>query len=164
MCGVAIGRGKAAAMFCPECGHPLESPDIKFCPNCGNRVIPPAAPEPAGIPPLNASEAASETAGERITYSKLCTAALLLGAGAFVCAVLTLICRMLSVHLRVLGAVATGAFFLAPLACCFGVAGIVVRARNRNMRGLPSAIIGLLLGLLCGAGASYLLLSRMLGL
>ncbi len=168
-------------MFCPECGHPLESAEIKFCPNCGSRIIP---PQPVETPPetsLNAQETAPEIepadaaqtstnpsepvlqTGGSVTRSKLCTAALLLGAGAFVFAMLTLICRMLSLNLHVFGAVATGVFFLAPLACCFGIAGIVVRAKNRNKRGLPAAIIGLLLGLLCGGCASYLLLSRLLG-
>ena len=150
-------------MFCPECGSPLESSAIKFCPNCGSRVIAPAVPETAQIPPLSASETVPKAQEQPVTHSKLCTAALLLGAGAFVLAVLTLICRMLSLDLRVLGAVATGVFFLAPLACCFGVAGIIVRARNRHKRGLPSAIFGLLLGLVSGAAASYLLLARMLG-
>ena len=150
-------------MFCPECGHPLDSETVKFCPNCGNRVIPPAIPETAKITPLSASESMQEPA-EPATRSGLCTAALLLGAGAFVFAVLTLIAFILKLNLKLYGAIATGAFFLAPLACCFGVAGIVVRIKNRRKRGLPSAIAGLLLGLVCGCGAAYLLLARILGL
>ena len=150
-------------MFCPECGHPLESEAVKFCPNCGKRVIAPAAPETVEETPLSASQSVQEPA-EPATRSKLCTAALLLGAGTFVFAVLTLIARMLDLHLMALGTVATGAFFLAPLACCFGIAGIAVRIANRHKRGLPSAIVGLVLGLVCGCAAAYLLLSRMLGL
>ena len=182
-------------MFCPECGHPLESESIRFCPNCGSRIIPPAtvepvenpslsasesivaptaeqAPEPVETrenPPLNASQDDAEPAAtaEPVklpkAQSKLSTAALILGTGAFVFAVLTLIGRMLALNLRVLGAVATATFFFAPLACCFGLAGIIVRIR-RTAYGLPSAIAGLLLGLVSGAGAAYLLLARMLGL
>ena len=154
-------------MFCPECGHPLESAEVKFCPNCGSRVIAPTVPEPAEKTPQDASQSASEPQTEPlpqepVTTSKLCTAALLLGAGAFVFAVLTCVARVLSLDLRIMGAIATGAFFLAPLACCFGIAGIVVRCRHRRKRGLPSAIFGLLLGLISGAAASYLLLARVL--
>ncbi len=162
-------------MYCPECGHPLERAEIKFCPNCGKRVIPPAAPETVVAPPLSAQNGPQEPvaapaaepaapAEKPVTHSKLCTAALLLGAGAFVFAVLTAAARVMALDLRLLGALATGAFFLAPLACCFGVAGIVVRIANRHKRGLPSAIAGLLLGLLSGGAASYLLLARVLGL
>ena len=151
-------------MFCPECGHPLEYEDAKFCSNCGKRVIPPAVPETAEIPPLSASERIPQDRPEEpVTHSKLCTAALLLGAGTFVFAGLTLIAHVLKLDLKVFGAIATAVFFLAPLACCFGVAGIVVRIKNRYKRGLPSAIVGLLLGLVCGCAAAYLLLSRMLG-
>lgn len=230
-------------MFCPECGHPLESESIRFCPNCGSRIIPPAtvepvenpslsasesivaptaeqAPEPVEAPenpplnasqddaepaataepvetpenpPLNASQGDAEpaamaepveahenpplnasqddaepaTTAEPVklpkAQSKLSTAALILGTGAFVFAVLTLIGRMLALNLRVLGAIATATFFLAPLACCFGAAGIIARIRRAKL-GLPSAIAGLLLGLVSGAGAAYLLLARVLGL
>ena len=210
-------------MFCPECGHPLESESIRFCPNCGSRIIPPATVEPAENPslsasesivaptaeqtaepveapenpPLNASQGDAEPAAEQApepvearenpplnasqgdaapvveqtaepvklpkAQSKLSTAALILGTGAFVFAVLTLIGRMLALDLRVLGAIATATFFLAPLACCFGAAGIIVRIRRAKL-GLPSAIAGLLLGLASGIGAAYLLLARVLGL
>lgn len=152
-------------MFCPECGHPLESAEVKFCPNCGSRVIAPTVPEPAEKTPQDASQSASEPQTEPlpqepVTTSKLCTAALLLGAGAFVFAVLTCVARVLSLDLRIMGAIATGAFFLAPLACCFGVFGIVARAKDREKRGLPSAIAGLLLGLVFGLLAAYCLLLR----
>lgn len=170
-------------MFCPECGHPLESPDVKFCTNCGSRVIPPEPVETPEKTPLDAPEPVSENetaqtpaepseptaqrvlqTEERTTRSKRCTAALLLGAGAFVFAVLTAIARELALDLRILRILAAGAYFLAPLACCFGILGIVATAKNKRKRGLPSAIAGLLLGLLAGVAASYLLLARMLGL
>ena len=206
-------------MFCPECGHPLESESIRFCPNCGSRIIPPATVEARENPPLSASQGDAAPAAEQTAepieapenpplnasqgdaepaataepvkarenpplnasqgdaapaataepvklpkaQSKLSTAALILGTGAFVFAVLTLIGRMLALNLRVLGAIATATFFFAPLACCFGLAGIIVRIR-RTAYGLPSAIAGLLLGLVSGAGAAYLLLARVLGL
>ncbi len=149
-------------MFCPECGHPLKSADVKFCPNCGNRVIPPATVEPTEIPPLSASERVPTEKTEERSASKRCTAALLLGAGTFVFAVLTCIARILAVDLRALRLVATGAFFLAPLACCFGILGIAVCIKHKK-RGLPSAIIGLLLGLFGGLATGYLLLGRILG-
>lgn len=138
-------------MFCPECGHPLERADVKFCPNCGKEVIAPIPVETTEKTPVNAQT------------SKRSTAALLFGAGTCVFAVLTCICRILALDLRALRLVATGAFFLAPLACCFGVLGVAARIRQKK-RGLPSAIIGLLLGLCFGLLAAYLLLGRILGL
>ena len=162
-------------MFCPECGKPLPDEVVRVCPNCGTAFFVPEdavrveretphiadeAPAPAEEAPY-AEEAPHAAPVGRCRRS---TAALLLGVGTFVFGMLTLLEKLLAIDLRILYGTAAVTFLFAPLACCFGVAGIVVRARNRNMRGLPSAIIGLLLGLLCGAGASYLLLSRMLGL
>lgn len=179
-CGHPLER--ESIRFCPNCGsriippatvEPVENPSL----SASEGDAAPAAeqaPEPVETPenpPLNASQDDAAPAAEQTAepvklpkaQSKLSTAALILGTGAFVFAVLTLIGRMLALDLRVLGAVATATFFLAPLACCFGLAGIIVRIR-RTAYGLPSAIAGLLLGLVSGAGAAYLLLARVLGL
>ena len=164
--------------FCPNCGsriippatvEPVENPPLNASqddaePAAEQTAEPVEAPE---NPPLNASQgdAAPAATAEPVklpkAQSKLSTAALILGTGAFVFAMLTLIGRMLALNLRVLGAIATATFFLAPLACCFGAAGIIVRIRRAKL-GLPSAIAGLLLGLASGTGAAYLLLGRML--
>ena len=140
-------------MFCPECGRPLPDADTKFCPNCGSRVEIPEQPVAAQTEP-----AAPKRSG-------ICTAALLLGVGTFVFGTLTLTCRLVQgISVRVMAAVAIITFFLAPLACCFGVAGIISRARNPQKKGLPSAIVGLLLGLVFGLVAAACLLARILGL
>ena len=94
--------------------------------------------------------------------SKICSAALLLGAGTVVFGVFTLILRMLGADLRLLGAVAAVTFFLAPLACVFGLSGMIIRAKNRHKRGLPSAIIGLIFGVAFGLLAAACLLGRIL--
>ena len=92
--------------------------------------------------------------------SKRSAAALLFGAGTFVFGMLTVLGKVLGFDLRILYGTAACAFFLAPLACCFGVFGIVARAKDREKRGLPSAIAGLLLGLVFGLLAAYCLLLR----
>ena len=177
-CGHPLER--ESIRFCPNCGSRIippatvearENPPLNASqgdaePAAEQTAEPVEAPE---NPPLNASQgdAAPAATAEPVklpkAQSKLSTAALILGTGAFVFAMLTLIGRMLALNLRVLGAIATATFFLAPLACCFGLAGIIVRIR-RPAVGLPSAIAGLLLGLVSGTGAAYLLLARMLGL
>ena len=177
-CGHPLER--ESIRFCPNCGsriippatvEPVENPSLSAsegdaAPAAEQTAEPAEAPE---NPPLNASQddaepsATAEPVKLPKAQSKLSTAALILGTGAFVFAVLTLIGRMLALNLRVLGAIATATFFFAPLACCFGLAGIIVRIR-RTAYGLPSAIAGLLLGLVSGAGAAYLLLARVLGL
>ncbi len=127
-------------------------------------VIPPMVAEPVETPPDTQHSEPRAAQDEPVTHSKRCTAALLLGAGTFVFAVLTMTAYVLKLDLRLLGTLATGAFFLAPLACCFGILGIAVRIKHKRKRGLPSAIIGLLLGLCCGLVTAYLLLARILGL
>lgn len=143
-------------MFCPECGRPLPDANTAFCPHCGNRVEIPI--QPVRIPVT----AQTETAAPK--RSRLCTAALLLGVGTFVFGMLTLTCKLTQgIAFRMMAIVAVITFFFAPLACCFGVAGIISRARSRK-KGLPSAIIGLILGLVFGLVAAICLLARVLGL
>ena len=172
-------------MFCPECGRALPDAKAHFCPFCGSRIILPPDLQTAAETPLNAPETPEpQTAAETypnapetpepeapaapigqepaVSRSKICTAALLLGTGTVVCGMVTLILRILNADLRVLGAAATATFFFAPLACVFGLCGIVVRTRNPQKRGLPSAIFGLLFGLAFGLVAAYCLLRRIL--
>ncbi len=138
-------------MFCPECGRPLPNADAQFCPHCGNRVEIPVEP------------VAAQTEPPAPKRSRLCTAALLLGVGTFVFGMLTLTCRLVQgIAFRMMAIVAVITFFFAPLACCFGVAGIISRAHSRK-KGLPSAIIGLILGLVFGLVAAVCLLARVLG-
>lgn len=134
-------------MFCPECGQPLPVFDAHFCPSCGKPVNIPEETQIAETP---------------VTRSKLCVAALILGAVSFVFCGLTLICRILAVDLRLLFVCAACTFFSAPLACVLGVAGVVVRARNPHRKGLPSAIFGLLLGFFSGLLSAAALLGRIL--
>ena len=91
---------------------------------------------------------------------KRSAAALLLGVGTFVFGMLTLMGKLLSFDLRILYCTAAATFFFAPLACCFGFAGIIARIQSPEKRGLPSAIIGLLLGLAFGLLAAYCLIMR----
>ena len=131
-------------MFCPECGKPLPDATIRVCPNCGTAFEVP-----------NQLEATEDRA-----HCKRSGAALLLGAGTFVFGMLTLLGRLMNFELRILYGTAAVTFFLAPLACCFGLFGIVARIRNPQKRGLPSAIAGLLLGLAFGLLAAYCLVMR----
>ena len=134
-------------MFCPECGKPLPDASIRTCPSCGTTFEAPEQPEaPAPAP-------------ERKTC-KRSTAALLLGVGTFVFGMLTLLCKLLRFDLRILYCTAAATFFLAPLACCFGFAGILARIQSPEKRGLPSAITGLILGLAFGLLAAYCLIMR----
>ena len=172
-------------MFCPECGRALPDAKAHFCPFCGNRIILPPDLQTAAETPLNAPETPEpQTAAETypnapetpepeapaapigqesaVSRSKICTAALLLGTGTVVSGMFTLILRILNADLRVLGAAAVTTFFFAPLACVFGLCGIVVRAKDPHKRGLPSAIFGLALGLAFGLVAAYCLLRRIL--
>lgn len=155
-------------MFCPECGRALPEPGMRFCPFCGSRIVVPAEAETSVSERQSATETveteprAKTAVQPQPTHSKICTAALLLGTGTVIFGMFTLVLRMLNADLRVLGTVSAVTFFLAPLACIFGLAGIVVRAANRQKRGLPSAICGLLFGLAFGALAAVALLSRIL--
>ena len=152
-------------MFCPECGRALPVDPARFCPFCGKRIVLPQQAQPAeGPAPIPNPEPALIPKPEPapVTMSKRCTAALLLGTGTCVCGMLTVICRMLGTDLRLLGTVAAGTFFLAPLACVFGLFGILVRIKNPNRRGLFRAIAGLVLGLVFGAVAAYCVLRRIL--
>ena len=129
-------------MFCPECGKPLPDAAVRVCPHCGM-----------------AFEVLEQPAPERKTCRRS-VAALLLGVGTFVFGMLTLLGRLLRFDLRILYCTAAATFFLAPLACCFGLSGIVARIRNSEKRGLPSAIVGLILGLAFGLLAAYCLIMR----
>ena len=133
-------------MFCPECGKPLSDAAVRICPHCGTAFELPKQPETAPQP-------------ERKTC-KRSSAALLLGVGTFVFGMLTLLCKLLRFDLRILYCTAAATFFLAPLACCFGFAGIVARIQSPEKRGLPSAITGLILGLVFGLLAAYCLIMR----
>ena len=124
-------------MFCPECGKPLPDAAMRTCPSCGMTFEIPEQPEMPVEEP------------ERKTC-KRSAAALLLGVGTFVFGMLTLLAKLLSFDLRILYCTAAATFFLAPLACCFGFAGIVARIQSPEKRGLPSAIVGLILGLAFG--------------
>lgn len=132
-------------MFCPECGRPLKDAAVRTCPCCGTTFEVPEQPE--------------TPAPERKTC-KRSAAALLFGVGTFVFGMLTLLCKLLSFDLRILYCTAAATFFCAPLACCFGFLGILARIQSPEKRGLPSAIIGLLLGLSFGLLAAYCLLLR----
>ena len=135
-------------MFCPECGRPLPDESVRICPNCGIAFTVPEQPAPVLREP------------ERKPHCKRSAAALLLGAGTFVFGMLTLLGKILCFDLKILYGTAVVTFFLAPLACCFGLSGIVARIRDREKRGLPSAIVGLLLGLVFGLLAAYCLVMR----
>ena len=135
-------------MFCPECGRPLPDESVRICPNCGTAFTVPEQPAPVLREP------------ERKPHCKRSAAALLLGAGTFVFGMLTLLGRLMNFELRILYGTAAVTFFLAPLACCFGLFGIVARIRNPQKRGLPSAIAGLILGLAFGLLAAYCLVMR----
>ena len=160
-------------MFCPDCGKELPQALVRFCPFCGSRIptLPPQDESDTETPELSEESAPTPTELQpepvqpepcEPSQSKLCTAALLLGTGTFLFGMLTLICRILKTDLRVLAAVANLTFFLAPLACAFGLAGIIVRIRNPKKRGLFRAIFGLVLGLAFGVLAAYCLLKRIL--
>lgn len=127
-------------MFCPECGKPLPNARVRTCPRCGTTFEIPEQPK-------------------RRTCRRS-TAALLFGASTFLFGMLTLLCKLLRFDLRILYGTAAVTFFLAPLACCFGVFGIAARIRSREKRGLPSAIVGLILGLAFGLLAAYCLIMR----
>ena len=142
-------------MFCPECGKPLQDELVRICPSCGTAFSVPKQPEEAKEPPVQTT-----TEMERSGRSKRSAAALLFGVGAFVFGMLTLLGKLMRFDLRILYATASAAFFFAPLACCFGLYGIIARAKDREKRGLPSAIVGLLLGLAFGLLAAYCLLIR----
>ena len=137
-------------MFCPECGKPLPDATVRVCPYCLTAFEVPVQPE-------EVFKAAPEPERRK---SKRSTAALLLGVGTFVFGMLTLLGKLLRFDLRILYGTAAATFFLAPLACCFGLFGIIARAKNAEKRGLPSAIIGLLLGLSFGLLAAYCLFFR----
>ncbi len=139
-------------MFCPECGKPLADETVRTCPYCGTSFFVPEQPE-------ERTSAAAEKP-QRTGRSKRSAAALLFGTGTFVFGTLTALGKLLGFDLRILYGTAACAFFLAPLACCFGLFGIVARAKDREKRGLPSAIAGLLLGLVFGLLAAYCLLIR----
>lgn len=134
-------------MFCPECGRPLPDATVRTCPSCGTTFEIPEQPDTAGSEPKR-------------VFCKRSVTALLLGAGTFFFGMLTLLGKLLHVDLRILYGTATAAFFFAPLACCFGMSGIVARIRDREKRGLLPAIIGLLLGLVFGLLAAYCLFLR----
>ena len=131
-------------MFCPECGKPLPDAIVRICPHCGTAFEVPEQP-------------VSVFTGRTCRRS---AAALLLGTGAFVFGMLTLLGRLLRFDLRLLYGLAAATFFFAPLACCFGISGIAARIRNREKRGLPSAIAGLIIGLVFGLLAAYCLIMR----
>ena len=133
-------------MFCPECGKALPNASTRVCPSCKTSVL---LPPGAVFAPIR-------------TVSKRCTAALILGLLTALFGTLTLLCRILDTRLPVLGAAAGTTFFLAPLACVFGLMGVLVRLRHPEKRGLIRAVLGLLLGLLFGALAAYCVLRRML--
>jgi hypothetical protein len=141
-------------MFCPECGKPLPNALVRICPNCKTTFLVPDQPDAAqvSVEPKNPSLHRAR--------SKRSTAALFLGVGTFTFGMLTLLLKLLRADLRILYATAAATFILAPLACCFGLYGIVARAKDREKRGLPSAIVGLLLGLIFGLLAAYCLLFR----
>lgn len=141
-------------MFCPECGKPLPNEVVRICPSCGTAFLVPE--QAAHIDTAPAEKARTERNG----HCRRSTAALLFGVGTFVFGMLTLLERLLAMDLRILYGTATVTFFLAPLACCFGLSGIVARIRDREKCGLPSAIVGLLLGLAFGLLAAYCLLMR----
>ena len=134
-------------MFCPECGKPLPDAAVRTCPCCGTTFEVPEQPTPT------APESERKTC-------KRSAAALLLGVATFVFGMLTLLGKLLRFDLRILYGTAAVTFFFAPLACCFGLSGIVARIRNAEKRGLPSAIVGLLLGFAFGLLAAYCLLVR----
>ena len=139
-------------MFCPECGKPLADGTVRTCPYCGTTFFVPEQPE-------ERTPAAAEKP-QRTGRCKRSAAALLFGVGAFVFGMLTLLCKLLRFDLRILYGTAAVTFFLAPLACCFGFAGVIARIQSPEKRGLPSAIIGLLLGLAFGLLATYCLILR----
>lgn len=132
-------------MFCPECGRPLPDETVRTCPVCGTAFEIPE--QPAVSEPEQKS-------------SKRSRAALLLGAGTFVFGMLTLLGKLMRFDLRIMYATAAMTFFFAPLACVLGILGIAARVKSPEKRGLPSAIAGLLLGLLFGLLAAYCLLMR----
>ncbi len=132
-------------MFCPECGRPLPNAEVRVCPCCGTAFEIPEQP--------------AELSRTRKTCRRS-VAALLFGVGTFTFGMLTLLCKRMGFELRILYGAAAVTFFLAPLACGFGVFGIAARIRNREKRGLPSAITGLLLGLAFGLLAACCLLWR----
>lgn len=134
-------------MFCPECGKPLPDAAMRTCPNCGTTFEIPEQPV------THAPEPVRQTC-------KRSTAALLFGVAAFVFGMLTLLGKLLRFDLRILYCTAAATFFFAPLACCFGCAGVIARIRDSEKRGLPSAIVGLLLGLAFGLLAAYCLVIR----
>lgn len=134
-------------MFCPECGRPLPDETVRTCPNCGTMFEIPEQPDAAVPEPERKS-------------SKRSKAALLLGAGTFVFGMLTLLGKLLRFDLRILYGTAAVTFFLAPLACVLGVLGIAARVKSPEKRGLPSAIAGLVLGLVFGLLAAYCLFLR----
>lgn len=131
-------------MFCPECGKPLPDASLRVCPNCGTAFEVPNQPD----------------APEDKPHCKRSATALLFGTGTFVFGMLTLLGKILCFDLKILYGTAVVTFFLAPLACCFGLFGIVARIRNPQKRGLPSAIAGLILGLAFGLLAAYCLVMR----
>ena len=135
-------------MFCPECGHPLPDETVRTCPVCGAVFEVPE--QPTHFTPTE----------EEKTGCKRSKAALLLGAGTFVFGMLTLLGKMVGFNLKILYGTAAATFFFAPLACVLGILGIAARVKNHEKRGLPSAIAGLLLGLLFGLLAAYCLLMR----
>lgn len=83
-----------------------------------------------------------------------------LGAGTFVFGMLTLLGKLMRFDLRIMYATAAMTFFFAPLACVLGILGIAARVKSPEKRGLPSAIIGLVLGLVFGLLAAYCLVMR----
>ena len=132
-------------MFCPECGRPLPDETVRTCPVCGTVFEIPEQP--------SVSEPEQKS-------SKRSRAALLLGAGTFVFGMLTLLGKLMRFDLRIMYATAAMTFFFAPLACVFGILGIAARVKSPEKRGLPSAIIGLVLGLVFGLLAAYCLFLR----
>ncbi len=139
-------------MFCPECGRPLPDETVRVCPLCGTAFIVPEQPV--------ISEKPFEPADK--TRCKRSVAALLLGVGTYVFGMLTLLGKLIGIDLRLLYVTAAGAFFFAPLACGFGIFGIAARVKDPEKRGLPSAIVGLILGIVFGLLAAYCLLLRIL--
>lgn len=142
-------------MFCPECGKPLPNELVRICPSCNTTFFVPEQPDEVREQPALPERKTAE--GKR---AKRSTAALLLGVGTFVFGMLTLLGKLLRFDLRILYATAAATFFLAPLACCFGVFGIAARIKKREKKGLPSAIFGLSLGIAFGVLAAYCLLWR----